>query len=244
VGAALRLTRPETEPPRLKTLLMAALVLALASCAAFPPGTGDPSGGTPAESDGDDAVVGLDEPAAESATASPPQPPPRPPRPTRAPPRGELGERRLTGLTTADTWELLGPPSDVQEESPATVWIYDHAGCRLELFFYFDLESQQQRTLALDLEAASERTGSRAFCWQALAERGRRSRPPAPEVRGGGRDAAAAASEATAGEEPEGAPAEAETDAPPPADGAAPGDRGDAASGETKPAEASGEDAE
>ena len=106
-------------------------------------------------------------------------PPPKPPQP---PQRVELDEERLTGLTTQQTWDLLGPPSEVEEEAPATVWTYQVAGCRLELFFYFDLESQEQRTLALDLEAASDFVGSRPFCWYTLAKRGRSRQAPMPQA--------------------------------------------------------------
>jgi hypothetical protein len=73
----------------------------------------------------------------------------------------------------------------VQQESPAIVWTYAVAGCRLELFFYFDLESQEQRTLALDLDPGDARVGSRAACLHILAERGRAQQPPEPEAGAG-----------------------------------------------------------
>ncbi len=167
----------------MKTALLALLLLSLTACQAFPPGstnddTADPESGS--GSDADAAVVsGLDTAAEDQAERKRRGPPPRPPQ---LPPRGDLGEQQLTGLTTNQTWDLLGPPSQVEEESPATVWTYKVAGCRLELFFYFDLESQEQRTLALDLEAASDFVGSRPFCWYTLAKRGRAraaSLPPA-----------------------------------------------------------------
>ena len=83
------------------------------------------------------------------------------------------------------------------------------AGCRLELFFYFDLESQEQRTLALDLEAASDFVGSRPFCWYTLAKRGRTRAAPLPQAEGaeGGRDSA----QVPTADELEGDPASRET---------------------------------
>lgn len=171
----------------MKTALLALLLLSLTACQAFPPGsarddTADPASGSRADADA--AVVnGLDTAAQEQAERKRRAPPPRPPE---LPPRGELGEERLTGLTTNQTWDLLGPPSQVEEEAPATVWTYEVAACRLELFFYFDLESQEQRTLALDLEAASDFVGSRPFCWYTLAKRGRARAASLPQVDSGG----------------------------------------------------------
>lgn len=170
----------------MKTAIVALLLLSLTACQAFPPGSGaDGAGDTDAGSGsgGEDAVVsGLDagEPTGETRPADRRVPAREPPE---LPPRDQLGEERLTGLTTNQTWDLLGPPSQV-EESPATVWTYEVAGCRLELFFYFDLESQQQRTLALDLEAASDFVGSRPFCWYTLAKRGRDRAAPMPQAEG------------------------------------------------------------
>jgi hypothetical protein len=168
---------------------LALLLLSLTACQAFPPGstrddTADPESGS--ESKADTAVVsGVDTAAQEQAERKRRAPPPRP---RELPPRGELGEERLTGLTTNQTWDLLGPPSQVEEEAPATVWTYEVADCRLELFFYFDLESQEQRTLALDLEAASDFVGSRPFCWYTLAKRGRARAASMPQVDSGGGD--------------------------------------------------------
>jgi hypothetical protein len=164
-----------------------ALLLLLTACQAFPPGAGSKDGDDPAAASGSDGesdvVSGLDASAQEEAERTRNRRPP--PKPPELPLRGELGEERLTGLTTTQTWDLLGPPSQVEEESPATVWTYEVAGCRLELFFYFDLESQQQRTLALDLEAASDFVGSRPFCWYTLAKRGRTRAAPLPQADAG-----------------------------------------------------------
>jgi hypothetical protein len=191
---------------------LALLLLSLTACQAFPPGSdSDDAGGADSgsESDTDAAVVsGLDTGEEEQGERARQRRAPPPPPPA-LPPRGELGEERLTGLTTNQTWDLLGPPSQVEEESPATVWTYEVSGCRLELFFYFDLESQEQRTLALDLEAASDFVGSRPYCWYTLAERGRTRAAPLPQAddADGGRDSAQVP---TAGEL-EGAPAGAGT---------------------------------
>ena len=169
----------------MKTALLALLLLSLTACQGFPPRSGaddaaEPDAGTGADAD-PEVVSGLDTAQQDQAERERRRRTP-PPKPAELPPRGELGEERLTGLTTNQTWDLLGPPSQVEEEAPATVWTYDVAGCRLELFFYFDLESQEQRTLALDLEAASDFVGSRPFCWYTLAKRGRDRAAPVPQA--------------------------------------------------------------
>ena len=158
----------------MKTALSALLMLSLTACQALAPGPGSGEGDGRAQDAGSTgapvAAGSLDALEPEQTDRQRRPPPPKPPE---RPPRVELDEERLTGLTTNQTWDLLGPPSDVAEQAPATVWTYRAAGCRLELFFYFDLESQQQRTLALDLEAASDFVGSRPFCWYTFAKRGR-----------------------------------------------------------------------
>jgi len=164
---------------------LALLLLSLTACQAFPPGSGSGDGSEAARGAGSDGgaggVSGPDSPDQDQAERARKRraPPPKPPQP---PQRVELDEQRLTGLTTKQTWDVLGPPSEVEEQAPATVWTYEVSGCRLELFFYFDLESQEQRTLALDLEAASDFVGSRPFCWYILAKRGRSREAPMPQA--------------------------------------------------------------
>ncbi|MBK1699069.1 hypothetical protein [Rhodovibrio salinarum] len=179
----------------MKTTLLALLLLSLTACQAFPPMQRSDEAGNDSSAAGLDDTSSVrsdqDDPAEEDAAARERRWASLP-KPSRPPQRGELSEERLTGLTTDQTWQLLGPPSQVEEESPATVWTYAIAGCRLELFFYFDLESQEQRTLALDLEAGSEFVGSRPFCWYTLAKRGRSRAAPLPQAdtSGGGRKSA------------------------------------------------------
>ena len=169
----------------MKTALLALLLLSLTACQAFPPGSGSGDGSEAARGAGSDGgaggVSGPESPDQDQAERARKRraPPPKPPQP---PQRVELDEQRLTGLTTKQTWDVLGPPSEVEEQAPATVWTYEASGCRLELFFYFDLESQEQRTLALDLEAASDFVGSRPFCWYTLAKRGRSRQAPMPQA--------------------------------------------------------------
>lgn len=154
----------------MKAALPVLLILALAACEGFQR-TFDPDANRTGDrtqieqdADGTDAVDGTDEAGRARTQPIPEIPPAKPQRPKL------LGDD-LIGLTTAQTWEVLSAPVSTKKESPATVWAYEHAGCRLELFFYFDLESEEQRTLAFDLDAGPESVGGESFCLQELAER-------------------------------------------------------------------------
>lgn len=95
--------------------------------------------------------------------APPPQPPPE------KPPLPPFGGAKLLGLTRQHAVELLGEPSALREEAPATVWTYTVDGCRLELFFYYDLQSRRQRSLAYDLRAPQDTEAARRMCLGRIA---------------------------------------------------------------------------
>lgn len=124
----------------------------------------DPLEQAPAEPDADDeSVVPLASPL--------------PPRPESKPSVTYVAFEKLTGLTPRQSERLLGPPDHRSEDPPATVWTYEMGECRLEIFFYFDLESQQQRSLAYDVYTDSEAQGAEVLCLVQLAQRGERQRP-------------------------------------------------------------------
>lgn len=149
----------------MKPAILAMLALALAACAAD---RRQVPAVEPLQTPSADTA---DERSAENEDEAP-QPAPIPPRPARKPgPPAPSGDD-LIGLTTAETFDLLAKPMETAKESPATVWTYEYAGCRLELFFYFDLESQEQRTLAFDLNPGGDAIGAEAFCLRSLAARG------------------------------------------------------------------------
>lgn len=100
----------------------------------------------------------------------PPEPLPRPedevppPKPARVPRPGPQSEavqpETLIGHGPDRVTDLLGTPAEVREEPPATVWVYNHGECKLEVFFYMDMESESLRSLAIDVKGgvASEAT--------------------------------------------------------------------------------------
>jgi hypothetical protein len=151
----------------LKPAILALLTLLLVACAAER---------RPAPSVQTDEAARADSSAetADREAAAPAGPAPIPPRPAPKPGPPTPGAQDLIGLTTRQALDLLAAPDSTVQEPPATVWTYERAGCRLELFFYFDLESQEQRTLASDLETGREAAGAEAFCLRILAAHGAR----------------------------------------------------------------------
>lgn len=155
----------------MKAAIPVLLILSLAACEGFQrgfesdaDGARDPIQVEQKAADSADAVGGTEE-AGEARKRPPPEIPPAKPQ------RPQIVGDDLVGLTTAQAWELLSAPASTKKESPATVWAYEYAGCRLELFFYYDLESEEQRTLAFDLDVGSESVGGESFCLQELAKR-------------------------------------------------------------------------
>ena len=98
------------------------------------------------------------------ATASPaaaplPRPPARRPEPrvasgaVKSAAIPELDPNSLVGKSREQTRDLLGEPSMVRDDRPATVWQFDATGCRLEVFFYMDLKERDFRALSYGVSA-------------------------------------------------------------------------------------------
>jgi hypothetical protein len=150
----------------------------LAACEGLPGPRGEPPASRPSVEElpampmewEDDAQV---QPEPET---SPPQARPLPPAPAPRPEFAGVDPERLRGLTPNDAELLLGPPDLRSEEPPAVVWTYIVGPCRLELFFYYDLESQQQRSLTFDLAPGHKGESAEAFCFTLLGRRGMEAR--------------------------------------------------------------------
>jgi hypothetical protein len=85
-------------------------------------------------------------PAYVPPSSVPAAPPPRKPELDGAKPVN------LIGLGPDAVTDLIGTPTEVREEPPATVWVYDRGDCRLEVFFYMDMQSESLRSLAIDVK--------------------------------------------------------------------------------------------
>lgn len=83
---------------------------------------------------------------AETAGPTPPEmpvPSKRPPRPVVSVP-----PTKLVGNSESQLVDLLGRPASVRDEPPAMVWQYVSSTCKVDVFFYFDVKTQDFRSLA------------------------------------------------------------------------------------------------
>ena len=71
--------------------------------------------------------------------------------------------KRLIGLNTTATQDLLGTPDEVREGNPATVWHYKARNCTLDVYFYADLGAQTLRALAYDVTTAQPTADERSI---------------------------------------------------------------------------------
>ena len=46
---------------------------------------------------------------------------------------------QLVGLSQSEVRRLLGPPTASSTKGAAVAWIYQHAGCTIEIAFYYDV---------------------------------------------------------------------------------------------------------
>jgi hypothetical protein len=157
--------------PRWAALVASSALLALASCEHFPFPLGD--------SDQEAAVSTLPPPPPHKPT--PPAPPAavpvRLPEPT-APVAPASGFDRLIGLDQARLTALLGEPRQRAEAPPATIWRYLGQACELDVYFYFDLQSQAMRALHYEIRSHESREQPAQQCYDELvSERRARAEP-------------------------------------------------------------------
>jgi hypothetical protein len=95
-----------------------------------------------------DAAPAVTPPAATSAApaAAPPGAPSGTPSASPAP-------LQLVGLSRSEVRRLLGPPTASSTKGAAVAWIYRHAGCTIEIAFYYDVT--RNRFFALSQRSTS-----------------------------------------------------------------------------------------
>ncbi|MBI4182584.1 MAG: hypothetical protein HY521_01145 [Proteobacteria bacterium] len=79
-----------------------------------------------------------------------------------------LEPQALVGLDPEQAEFILGRPSDVRQEPPATVWTYRSGSCTLDLFFYADIQSRALKSLAFDLKAPATTESARRDCFATI----------------------------------------------------------------------------
>ncbi|HYM32371.1 MAG TPA: hypothetical protein VEU47_13785 [Candidatus Cybelea sp.] len=74
----------------------------------------------------------------------------------------------LVGLAPEQAETILGKPTAVREEPPATVWAYKLPGCSLELFFYPEVATKQPRALAYTVRGKDQSEAAKQDCFARL----------------------------------------------------------------------------
>jgi hypothetical protein len=190
--------------PGKAALLALSVVLPLAGCGAFGPGSAPPSPSVPPVAAAPLPLPPPRKPPPPGATlarlppapaevetppaAVPLSPPPAaPPEPTAleltaltpppAPSAGNLD--RLIGLDQSHVAGILGSPRSRAESPPATIWRFGDANCDLDVYFYLDLQSQAMRALHYEVRSHDAPDQSAQRCYEALVNEWRASSEPA-----------------------------------------------------------------
>lgn len=108
---------------------------------------------------------------ANTTVASRPEAKPKPPPPP--PPKPSMEPQTLVGLGEEEVTRMLGEPREVRNDPPAMVWNYAVNECRLDLFFYLDLKSQDFRALAYNFEPNTTSDGAKKACLARIQEANR-----------------------------------------------------------------------
>lgn len=156
-------------------LAMSSLTLSLAGCDTFPFTL---------------ATGGSGEVAAAPAVAPPPPPhKPSPPVPAMArlpeppaapePAAPTAGFDRLIGLDPSHLTAVLGEPRQRAEAPPATIWRYIGQACELDVYFYFEVQSQAMRALHYEVRSHESREQTGQQCYDELVSQRRARAEPA-----------------------------------------------------------------
>lgn len=157
--------------PRFAAMTAVAVSVILAGCNGFPFQIGTP----PAQT-------------AAAASALPPPPPRKPSTPANpavirlpeAPePEPSTGFDRLIGLDQPQLAAILGEPTKRADAPPATIWRYVGQACELEVYFYFDLQSQAMRALHYEVRSHESREQPAQQCYDELVRERRAGAEPA-----------------------------------------------------------------
>ena len=150
----------------LKPWLGLATAAMLAACELTPQGRhGDEPSDSQATSSSSDDTAAV-------AVVNPPEAKPKPPVPP-PPPRPSVEPQSLVGLGEEEITQMLGEPREVRNDPPAMVWNYVVNECRLDLFFYLDLKSQDFRALAYNFEPNTTSDGAKKACLARIQEANR-----------------------------------------------------------------------
>jgi hypothetical protein len=90
------------------------------------------------------------EPKQKTPTTAAKQPAaPDPPVEQPAPPAPVYTASELMGKSEAEVTELMGAPVRVEQRAASTVWVYQGGDCGLDVFFFLDMATSDERVLTV-----------------------------------------------------------------------------------------------
>ena len=91
------------------------------------------------------------EPKQKTPTTAAKQPAvePTPPVEQPAPPAPVHTASELMGKSEAEVTELMGAPARVEQRAASTVWVYKGGDCGLDVFFFLDMATSDERVLTV-----------------------------------------------------------------------------------------------
>ena len=90
------------------------------------------------------------------------------PRPAPEPFPMQLDPGILIGLAPEQAELMMGRPTEVRDEPPATVWAYKSGDCTLEVFFYQEVETRQPRALAYHVAGKDQSDTAKQACFSRI----------------------------------------------------------------------------
>lgn len=89
------------------------------------------------------------------ATTTSKQPAPEPAVEAPAPSAPVYSASELMGKSEAEVTALMGAPARVEQRAASTVWVYQGADCGLDVFFFLDMATSDERVLTVAPTAES-----------------------------------------------------------------------------------------
>ena len=83
----------------------------------------------------------------------------------------------LVGLDQQRAVALLGPATETDARSPATVWHYKSGRCELDLAFYMEMRSGRMRSLHYDFKGEAANPEQRRACLKSIIEENHKAEP-------------------------------------------------------------------
>lgn len=96
---------------------------------------------TPASKQPTEEDVPAEEPAAQAPAAAPPAP--------------AHTASELMGKSESEVTALMGTPARVEQRAASTVWVYQGGDCSLDVFFFLDMATSDERVLTVAPTAES-----------------------------------------------------------------------------------------